>query len=214
MQTSGQIKFSSGRETNHSPPNENQTGSNMDSVLGFLLDNVQKPKAVLPTKNIQIQREAVADAQKEIVKEDIKSKEQNSEQLDNLIEKSNKNLQTLSTVFPFTLFPTTITIDPDKVTVTFKEFFASNNFQTMLIKEITNVEVQTDLFFGSLKIRDSADRAHEILVKFLKKKDAEKAREIIQGLIVGTKQGVDFSQIEQETLVKKVEELGASALPE
>lgn len=224
MQASGQITFPDPKKVNralpqiksalnhnHSPPINNQTASHFGSVLDYLLDKPQKPIVDTSIKNTDVAQEVAKDAQKEVLKDTLKKNQENVDKLDGLVKKSNDHLLTISTVFPFTLFPNLVHIDPDKVTVTFKEFFASENFQTVLIKEITHLEVQTDLFFGSLKLRDSGDRAHVIFIKFLKKKEAEKARSIIQGLIVGTKQGIDFTQFEPQEVIKKVEELGQSA---
>lgn len=222
MQSSGQITFADPKKIrnflpqtktphhNHSPPVKNQTASHFEAVLDYLLDKPQR-KVETEIKSTKVVQEVVKDVKKEVLKDTLKDRQENAEKLAGLVNKSNNNLLTISSVFPFTLFPTKVSVDPDKVSVTFTEFFESENFQTMLIKEITHVEVQTDLFFGSLKLRDSADRAHEIVVKFLKKTEAEKAREIIQGLIVGTKQGINFTQFEPETLTKKVKELGQTA---
>ncbi len=43
---------------------------------------------------------------------------------------------------------------------------------------------------------------------WLKKSDAQRARKIIQGLIVAVKENIDIARIEPRKLVKQVEELG------
>lgn len=47
-----------------------------------------------------------------------------------------------------------------------------------------------------------------IVVKYLKKNEAEEARRIIQGLVVSAKQNVDLSKVDAADLKTKVENIG------
>src|SRR5476651_308569 len=58
----------------------------------------------------------------------------------------------VTTMFPFTIFPDTITIDRTKLTITHREFFKSAEVLSIGIEDILNVAATVGPFFGSVKI--------------------------------------------------------------
>jgi hypothetical protein len=114
------------------------------------------------------------------------------------------------TVFPFQFFPTTLTVEKTKVNINKSLFIASNQIISILISEISSVEADTTLFFGTLRISSKLPGAAPLEVPFLRKSDAMKARRIIQGLAVSLTNKVDVTKIPNEQLVDGVEKLGAT----
>ena len=137
---------------------------------------------------------------------DIKSENQIRE----LVESDNELLK-VTTVFPFTLFPDTVIISKEKVTIKHKLFFFSETIRSVLIKDIVNVETQTDIFFGKLEIIDKYFAKVPLTVSFLWKKDATKAREMIQGLITSDRNNIDILKANTQVLKNNLPNLGKTS---
>ncbi len=132
---------------------------------------------------------------------------EDSQKLDDLV-KGNRVLYKISSVFPFDFFPDKIIIDPIKINVVFKEFFSSERVHGIYIRNISDVYVDTGPIFATLKIIDQGIVENTVIVNYLKKNEALKAREIIQGLIVANRHGIDVSAIDDTNLVSKLVSLG------
>ncbi len=132
---------------------------------------------------------------------------EDSQRLDDLV-KGNRVLYKINSVFPFDFFPDKIIVDPIKINVVFKEFFSSERVHGIYIRNISDVYVDTGPFFATLKIIDQGIVENTVIVNYLKKKEALKAREIIQGLIVANRHGIDVSAIDDTDLVNKLVSLG------
>ncbi len=144
--------------------------------------------------------------QKETEKTEVKS----NTKLDELVDRSNTVLMRISTVFPFTFFPIKLIINPIKIDLINTFFFESEQVHSTLISDITDVTVNTDLFFATLEIRDSGFHDQLISVPYLRKSEAMKARRVIQGLIMAMKNGIDPSKIPADELLEKAEQIGRS----
>lgn len=139
------------------------------------------------------------------------------ENLEKLIEQTSHVLLKTSTVFPFDFFPDDITIEQNKVNVVCREFFFSEDIHGILIKTIKDVEVQTSLLFATLRIVPDVYAGKPIVVKYLRKSDALRARRIILGLMTiresndndsTQENNIDLTEISKEGVKRRVEELG------
>jgi len=141
-------------------------------------------------------------------KEEIKGEAKKEiEKLEQLI-KSSSVLLNISTVFPFDLFPDNIVIDKEKVNIIYREFFGSGQVQSILIKDINSLDMESSIFFATLRMTIRGDPQHQILIRYLKRDDAIQARKIIQGLITSDREGVELEKIPDGDLARKLEELG------
>jgi hypothetical protein len=131
-----------------------------------------------------------------------------------LARKSNQVLYTTTTVFPFDFFPDTLTINANKIDVVKSEFFGSHQTTSVPLRDIANVEVQTTPFFASLRIVNIRYPMQPINLQYLKKDDAVKAKQIIDGLMVAMSQGADVAAIEPKRFLREIETVGASAVPQ
>lgn len=148
----------------------------------------------------------VVEEETQKTQQDIKKEQE--EKLDSLVAKSFGQLYRIQSVFPFDLFPDEIIVDRTKVDVINREFLSTAMIRSVLLKDITDVMVQTSIMFAKLTIvaRSFADQVLE--VKFLKKQEAIRARRIIQGLVAAVNQGVDLAPFSDEELMQKIEDLG------
>jgi hypothetical protein len=134
-------------------------------------------------------------------------------QLTKAIGDSQEVLADATTVFPFTMFPDTITVDRTKLTVTHRSFFAVAEVMSIRIEDILNVTANVGPFFGSLQIstRFFDTQQKPYVVDWLWRSDAEKIKRILQGYILATQQQIDCSALSTKELATMLDELGRGA---
>ncbi len=132
------------------------------------------------------------------------------QKLNQLVEQSKDPLLEIKTAVPLNPFPHKVIVDIHKVTIIFQYFFYSKQIHSIYVKDISDVLIETSLFFSTLKIIDVGYTDNSINVNYLSTEDAHKARRMIQGLIVAHKTGLDLSKYLAPDLPKKLEELGKS----
>ncbi|PIZ65085.1 hypothetical protein CO051_05735 [Candidatus Roizmanbacteria bacterium CG_4_9_14_0_2_um_filter_39_13] len=116
----------------------------------------------------------------------------------------------IKTVFPFDFFQDEVIVDTTKVSIHIHYFFYSKEVRSVQFKDIFSVIVQQGVFFASLELVDKFFSEQPIIVRHLWKKDAIKARRIIQGMIIAQKQSIDIRTIPVKELVSKLETIGES----
>jgi hypothetical protein len=131
------------------------------------------------------------------------------------VKQSNEVLAEARTVFPFTLFPDTITLDRKKLVVTQRTFFMTSKVLTIQIEEILNIAVNVGPLFGSLHIaiRGLTSEDH-FDVSFLWRKDAIHLKHMIEGYIIAQKEKLDFEHLSKNELSRKLAQLGSDSNPE
>ncbi|MDP2637773.1 MAG: hypothetical protein Q8P26_01785 [Candidatus Levybacteria bacterium] len=127
-------------------------------------------------------------------------------QTEEMVRKSNREVFSISTVFPWQLFPTTIRIQENKVSFIFRQFLSSQE-QDVDIKDISNTHIELSFFFAKLKVISNTFANQPVIVDSLRKKDAQRARMYIQGLQLFNQKNIDTSDYEIKELIQKLEEL-------
>lgn len=112
------------------------------------------------------------------------------------------------TVFPFTLFPDTITLDREKLTVVTRTFFKTAMIVSVPIDSISNVEVNVGPFFGSVHMASKYFVQNIHAVNFLSRSDAVKIEHLLQGFIISHDKNIDLTDIEKEDLLVLLNDLG------
>ena len=160
----------------------------------------------------KINQEGINAAQKEIIK-DVNI---NNEKFEDVLKRSRTILFKTKTVFPFDFFPSDFIIDVTKVTVVTRRFFMSGYTQSIHIKDIMDVIVESGPFFSSLTILDLGYlQQNKLYVKHMKRSDAILARKLIEGLIAASKAGVDITKITRRDLIERIPELiNAQKIPD
>jgi hypothetical protein len=131
----------------------------------------------------------------------------NEQKIEDLIDRETAPIYEISTVFPFTLFPTRIKIYRNKVVV-IKTFFLGRYEFPMIVEDIKTVTATGSIVFASLYFEIKGYEDNPQLVRFLWHDDAFTARRIIMGLILLKRKKITTEDITNEELVKKVEQLG------
>ncbi|MBI4226375.1 hypothetical protein HY612_04645 [Candidatus Roizmanbacteria bacterium] len=128
--------------------------------------------------------------------------------IDKLLKKTQRVLYKISSVFPFDLFPNELVINENQVNVLKRRFFLSEDIETVLIKDIQLVIVETSPLFASLDIEILKPLSKSIVIDYLWVNEALKARRIIQGLRSIEKEGIDIANQPVDELLKKLEIIG------
>lgn len=130
--------------------------------------------------------------------------------LDNLAKMTENRLFSAKTVWPFDLFRNRVYIEEKQVILVFKEFFFVTQEYHILIEDILVPVVENSILFSTLKIQlgPGGFQQDPPPVKYLPKKDALKAKEIIMGLLVCLKDKIDLEDMEKEELIEKLVEIG------
>jgi hypothetical protein len=130
------------------------------------------------------------------------------EKLIDVTEKAHDILFTADTIFPFTLFPDTITLDREKLTVIQRFFFRVAKVITVPVTSMISADANVGPFFGSVHMTSKyfIDNTHH--VNFLRRNDAEEFHRMLQGFIIANEKEIDVSEIDKEDLKILLHDLG------
>lgn len=129
-----------------------------------------------------------------------------------LVEKSNRILASVTSVFPFDFFPNTVNVEEGRITVIVRNFFLSSQVHSVDIKDISNVFIDLAPFFAQLVIVSKTFARNQIKINFLKKDEAIFARRMIEGLRVFESKQIDTSAYSKEELINKLLELSTTEI--
>lgn len=138
-----------------------------------------------------------------------KALDESAQELSQTIQSSHEILVKATTVFPFTLFPDTVTLDRAKLTITHRDFFWTGEIMSIRIEDILNVAVDTGPFFGSLKIFTrffSTEKPYS--VNFLYKRDALRIKRILQGYVIALQNNISCITLPTNELAEMLNDLG------
>ncbi len=116
-----------------------------------------------------------------------------------------------TTVFPFVLFPDTIQLDREKLTITHKSFFRTSDIISIQIGDILNVQGNMGPFFGNLVVSTKYFNHNTQTINYLRRRDVLEFQRLIQGSIIAYHRGIDCSNIECTQLVALLTDLGQGA---
>lgn len=124
------------------------------------------------------------------------------------IDTSHEILFAAKTIFPFTLFPDTVSIDRTNITFTHRVFFRVATMVTIKIKDILNISPNVGPFFGSLRITTVfVDEESPYHVNYLWRRDALKISRLVHGYKVAMEKKIDTTQMSKDKLVGLLDEL-------
>lgn len=154
------------------------------------------------------QKSPIEEGHEEGIKELAKEHEKNQKKLEELLDKTHNCLYQIKTVFPLDLFPSTLTVDANKIDLIDRYFFASDVRSSIPVQDVKSVSIESNMFFSTLKVIIDMPQDNSIIVGPLKKREALRMKRIIQGLNVCAKEEVNVLDISSNELLSKAEELG------
>ncbi len=122
--------------------------------------------------------------------------------------KSHEILFKANTVFPFTLFPDTVTLDREKLTFANRFFFFVAKITSVPVRDILSVEADIGPFFGSVYTASRYFITNPKSINWLWRGDAIKLQRLLQGYIIAHEQEIDCADIEKDKLIALLNDLG------
>lgn len=110
---------------------------------------------------------------------------------------------------PLSLFRDTITIDREKLSITYRTFFKTAKVVSTPLDDIEAVDADVGPFLGSLRITSSFFVNNTRYVRRLARKDAEVAQSILQGYKLAKEKDINLAKINKEELVLMLCQLGS-----
>jgi hypothetical protein len=137
------------------------------------------------------------------------SREESRQELQKAISDTEEIMAQESTIFPFTLFPDTLTIDRTKVTITKRFFFLMAETQSFRIEDILSASSTVGPLFGGVMIITRVmNKEQEINIGPFWRADAERMKRIIHGYVIAKQRGIDTSQMDCKELSQMLDRLG------
>ncbi len=136
---------------------------------------------------------------------------EDQEKLQKAAETAQDVLIKAESVFPFVLFPDTITVSRMKVAVIRRSFFRVADVISLQIDDILNVEVDTGPLFGALNIFTRVYGSDPLQIKYLDRKSAIDVKRILEGYVIARKREIDTSGIEKGQLIMLLTQLGSDS---
>ena len=141
----------------------------------------------------------------EFKKNEATKKEEDKQTVDDLVKKSNRHIISISTSFPWTIFPNTIDVEEDRVTFKFRQFLSYQSY-SVEIKDISNVFIESSFFFATLQIVSRTYTQNDIKIERLDKYKATKVHKIIEGLRTFAEHNINTSNYDIAELISKIDE--------
>ncbi len=131
------------------------------------------------------------------------------ENLRNLATRSHEVLASITTVFPFTIFPDTLLLDRTKITIIKRNFFFSSEVMSIRIEDILNVTSGIGPFFGSITIASRVLSSEDhFTINYFWRHEAVHMKHLIQGYVIAQHNGIDTKHLEKRELLATLSELG------
>jgi hypothetical protein len=134
--------------------------------------------------------------------------DEHTEKLFQAAKQVNEILYQAETVFPFTLFPDTVTIDREKLSISYRVFFRVARVISTPLDDIESVDANVGPFFGSLRITSSFFVNNTRYVRFLTRDDAIKIQSILKGHKLSKEKDIDMFAVGKDELVMMLCQLG------
>ena len=130
------------------------------------------------------------------------------EKLIDITQKAQDILFQADTVFPFTLFPSTVTLDREKLTVAHRIFFRVAKIITVPVTSMVSAEADVGPFFGSIHMTSKyfIDTTHHL--NYLSRGNAIELQRLLQGYIIAQERKIDVSEVDKDDLRVLLHDLG------
>ena len=134
--------------------------------------------------------------------------ENSTHKLAQLAAVTERTLFTAKAVFPFELFPDTLRIDRQKITVIHNDFLKMAHTTSIRLQDLGNVEAVLGPFFGTIILTSQYYRNNTQTINFLTRNDAIHAQRLLQGFMVAHNAQIDTTDISEEELIDLLNRIG------
>lgn len=185
-----------------------QSKINEDEKVSYWLEKLHKQRGEKIRRSpseTQGERTLGEEGEDENTRHQATKKEEDRQTVSDLVAKSNRCIISISSLFPWDLFPNTINVEESRVTFIFRQFLASQS-HSIEIKDISNVFIESSLFFATIQVVSRTYVQNDIKIGYLNKKKAYNVQRVIEGLRIFREHNINTSNYEINELVAKTEE--------
>ena len=154
----------------------------------------------------EVEKSLVEAGKDENTKNQAEKKESDRQKVDDLVKRSNRCIISVSSAFPWNIFPNTIEVEESRITIITRQLLSSQS-HSVEIKDISNVFIESSILFATLQIVSRTFIKNNIKINYLHKGKASKVKMIIEGLRTFDSNDIDTSTYEVEELLNKLGEL-------
>jgi hypothetical protein len=203
------------------PSSTNDTSDNEDSKLSYWLEKLHVQGEQMRTDNNRREQDSLEAAKVKITHEEEKNiaqsginqhtkevaakLESDTFKVNDLVKKSNRQIISISSTFPWDLFPSVIEVEESRVTFKFNQFLSSQS-HSVDIRDISNIFIESSVFFSTLQVVSRTYIQNDIKIGNLNKAKAKKVQRIIEGLRTLKENNINTSNYEIKELISKIEE--------
>lgn len=141
----------------------------------------------------------------------IRKKQDDKMKLEDMMHNSNAILMTVSSVFPFDFFQSTINVEATRITVINRQLFSSQVHSVDII-DISSVFIETSILFAAISLISKTYEQKKIVVNNLWKKEAILLRRVIEGLRMFEKSEINTTNFSKEDLIRKLKGLSTTEI--
>ncbi len=135
-----------------------------DGSMNDLIPSTQKSKKLLQEEG-----------KDENTRNQAEKKEVDRQKVDDLVKKSNRRIISVSSMFPWNIFPNTIDVEESRITFTNRQFMSSQS-HSVEIKDISNVFIESSFFFATLQVVSRTFIKNNIKINYLHKEKTKKVK--------------------------------------
>ena len=137
----------------------------------------------------------------------VKSKKKVVKQLEQLSDITKHIIYKAKTVFPFDLFPNTVILDINKLSINYHGLIRRDEFP-VLIEDVKNIQTYHGLFFSTLRVEIAGYETNPPDLTMLWPEDANRIKRYVLALLEAKKRRIDLTVLDKKSLQNKLEELG------
>jgi hypothetical protein len=130
-----------------------------------------------------------------------------SKKMESLVGRSEEVIFCTTTVLRFRPERFELIIDRAKITVIKRLFLLADNITSIGLGDMFSVKLSAGSFFGSLTLK-ARYVDQPIVITYLSRKKAFRAKRIIEGLIVASNKGIDLDEIPMDELTEEIIRIG------
>jgi hypothetical protein len=134
--------------------------------------------------------------------------EQVNHALETLITRSHLVLLQVRSIFPLDLWPDRMILDMSKVTIFSRQFLGLTTEHTIMLDEIRDVDLESNPICSTLRILITGPGGMWTSITNLRRQDAQKAKFILEGLIIARLERCNLEGLILGDLVQKLCVLG------
>lgn len=198
---------------------------NDDQKLSYWLEKLHIQGEQIRNDNNRREQQSLDDAKKKTLTDNEKNlaqsginqhtkdlaakKQADTFKVNDLVKKSNRRIISISSTFPWDLFPSIIEVEESRVTFKFNQFLSSQS-HSVDIRDISNIFIESSIFFSTLQVVSRTFIQNDIKIGNLNKAKAKKVQRIIEGLRTFKEHNINTSSYEIDELISKIEEFHVS----